>query len=211
MNIDIIYILTVVMVVLVSMTLHETMHAFASYWLGDDTAKINGRLTFNPIKHIDPFLTILLPITLAIVGAPIFGGAKPIPFNRDNLRWGDWGVAIVALSGPLTNLLISFIAFSVFVLLGLSAQGVLGQIFITTVYVNLGLFIFNMIPAPPLDGSRLLYALAPDFFRNILELIEKFGLVIVFAILLLSGSALETFISKSISFFISAFGHVFGF
>jgi Zn-dependent protease len=68
-----------------------------------------------------------------------------------------------------------------------------------------------MIPVPPLDGSRLLYALAPDFFRNILESIEKFGLVIVFAILLLSGSALETFISKSISFFISAFGHVFGF
>ncbi|MEI7539790.1 MAG: site-2 protease family protein [Candidatus Saccharibacteria bacterium] len=211
MNIDIIYILTVIAVVLVSMTLHETMHAFTSYWLGDDTAKLNGRLTFNPIKHIDPFLTVLLPIMLAIVGAPIFGGAKPVPFNRDNLRWGDWGVAIVALSGPLTNLFISFIIFGLFVLSGVSAQGALGQIFITTVYVNLGLFIFNMIPIPPLDGSRLLYALAPDFFRNILESIEKFGLILVFAILLLSGSALETLISKSVSFFIGIFGHIFGF
>lgn len=211
MNIDIIYILTVVVVVLISMTLHETMHAFASHWLGDDTAKLSGRLTFNPIKHIDPFLTLLLPIMLALVGAPIFGGAKPVPFNRDNLRWGDWGVVIVAISGPLTNFLISFIVFGLFVLSGISAQGTMGQIFITTVYVNLGLFIFNMIPIPPLDGSRLLYALAPDFFRNILESIEKFGLVLVFAILLLSGSALETFISGSISFFINIFGHVFGF
>lgn len=211
MNIDIIYILTVIVVVLFSMTLHETMHAFTSHWLGDDTAKLSDRLTFNPIKHIDPFLTVLLPIMLAIVGAPIFGGAKPVPFNRDNLRWGDWGVAIVALSGPFTNLLISFIIFGLFVLSGVSAQGTLGQIFITTVYVNLGLFIFNMIPIPPLDGSRLLYALAPDFFRNILESIEKFGLVIVFALLLLTGSALEMFVSRSISFFIGVFGYIFGF
>jgi Zn-dependent protease len=92
-------------VILVSMTLHEAMHAFVSFWLGDDTAKREGRLTLNPIKHIDPFLTILLPLGLALVGAPIFGAARPVPFRPDQVRWGDWGAALVALGGPLTNLL----------------------------------------------------------------------------------------------------------
>jgi len=113
MNIDILYIAIVIVAILLSMTLHEAMHAFMSYWLGDDTAKVLGRLTLNPIKHIDPFLTIILPVMLALVGAPIFGGAKPVPFNPQNVRWGEWGAALVALAGPLTNLVIAFVAFGI--------------------------------------------------------------------------------------------------
>src|ERR1035437_4682244 len=98
MNLDIGYIIIVICVVLVSMTCHEAMHAFTSYWLGDDTAKLKGRLSFNPIHHIDPFLTILLPILLAITGGPIFGAAKPVPINFNNLRWNEWGMALVGLA-----------------------------------------------------------------------------------------------------------------
>lgn len=210
MNIDIVYLLIVIIAVVVSMTFHEAMHAFVSYWLGDDTAKIQGRLTLNPIKHIDPFLTLFLPIMLAIVGAPVFGGAKPVPFNPNRLRFEEWGVALVAIAGPLTNLFIAFVSFGIWALIGAPGQGLLGQIFITITSVNLGFFIFNLIPFPPLDGSRVLYALAPEFVRRGMETVEKFGIIIIFAIILLSGNLLEVFMMNSINFFITIFGHIFG-
>jgi len=210
MNIDIVYIVIVIGVILVSMTFHEAMHAFAAYWLGDDTARLEGRLTLNPINHIDPFLTILLPLMLALSGAPIFGGAKPVPFNPNNVRWGEWGAALVALAGPITNFLLAFVIFGTWALVGTPSQGIWGQIFITAVSVNLGFFIFNMIPIPPLDGSRVIYALAPEFVRRGMEAMERFGIIIVFAIILLAGSAFGTFIMAAINFFVLVFARVFG-
>ncbi|MEI7689817.1 MAG: site-2 protease family protein [Candidatus Saccharibacteria bacterium] len=193
------------------MTLHEAMHAYASYWLGDDTARLMGRLSLNPIKHIDPVLTILMPVLLALSGLPIFGGAKPVPFNPQNLKFGEWGMAIVALAGPLTNLLIAFISFGLWVLVGSFYQSQLAtQIFATMVSVNLGFFVFNMIPLPPLDGSRVLYVLAPEFVRRGMEFIERFGIIVVFAILLLSGSMIGYFMSGAINFFLDIFAHIFG-
>lgn len=209
-NIDINYLLIVIGVILVSMTLHEAMHAFTSYWLGDDTAKAQGRLTLNPIKHIDPFLSIILPVILALSGLPIFGGAKPVPFNPNNLRFGEWGMAIVALAGPITNFLIAFISFGIWVLLGASDQGIFNQILAILVSVNLGFFIFNILPIPPLDGSRVLYVLAPEFIRRGMEVIERFGVMIVFVILLLVGPVLGTFMLSAITFFLNLFGHIFG-
>ncbi len=201
-------------VVLVSMTLHEAMHAFVSYWLGDDTAKKEGRLTLNPIKHIDPFLTIILPIALALMNGPIFGGAKPVPFRPDMVKGGDWGAALVALGGPLTNLFIAFLAFGVGVLTGLiSAEGFAttlpGVIVKTTISVNLGFFVFNMIPFPPLDGSRVLYALAPEFVRKGMRFIEQFGIIFVFAIVLLASAALGTYMNTVINFFLDVFTTIF--
>mgnify|MGYP001023514452 CR=1 FL=1 len=111
MEIDIVYLIIVVVVILVSMTLHEIMHGLTGYWLGDDTAKHQGRLTLNPLRHIDPFLTIILPLVLAVAGLPIFGGAKPVQVNPHNLRWGEWGMALVAAVGPLRNLIIAFFMF----------------------------------------------------------------------------------------------------
>jgi Zn-dependent protease len=209
-NIDIFRIVIVLVTVLISMTLHEAMHAYVSYWLGDDTARLQGRLSLNPIKHIDPFLSVLLPIMLAISGAPIFGGAKPVPFNPRNLRWGEWGVAIVALAGPLTNFFLAFILFGIWVMVGVPDNNTWGQIFITAMSVNLGFFIFNMIPIPPLDGSRVLYVLAPEFVRRGMEAMERFGIIIVFLVILLAGAVFSTFMIAALNFFFTLFANFFG-
>ncbi len=198
-------------VILFSMTLHEAMHGFIAYWLGDDTAKLQGRLTLNPIKHIDPFLTILLPVMLALIpGAPIFGGAKPVPFNPDRVRYDEWGAALVALAGPLTNFVLAFIFFGVYALAQPDSGTLAAQILMTAVSVNLGFFIFNMIPVPPLDGSRVIYALAPDFVRRGMELIEQYGLLFVFAFVLLASSVISQFMIAGIGFFVSLFAAIFG-
>ncbi|MES2631167.1 MAG: site-2 protease family protein [Patescibacteria group bacterium] len=210
MTSDIILQLVVILgVILVSMTLHEAMHAFVGYWLGDDTAKLQGRLTLNPIKHIDPFLTIILPLGLALIGAPIFGGAKPVPFQPDRLRWGDWGAALVAVGGPLTNLVLAFIGFGVWALVGAPVTGIGAYILTTFFTVNLGFFIFNMIPIPPLDGSRVLYALAPEFIRTGMRFIEQYGIILVFALVLLAGPLIGSFMTSAINFFIDVFSTIF--
>jgi len=206
---DITYIATVLGVILVSMTLHEAMHGFVAFWLGDDTAKREGRLTLNPIKHIDPFLTIILPVLLAISGGPIFGGAKPVPFNPDRVRYDEWGSALVALAGPLTNFIVAFVAFGIWVLLG-TPQDTIGQVLSIAISVNIGFFVFNMIPIPPLDGSRVLYALAPEFVRRGMEVIERFGIIFVFAIVLLASSVIGGFMRTSVQFFVEIFAYVFG-
>ncbi|MDX2776282.1 site-2 protease family protein [Streptomyces caniscabiei] len=207
---DLGYIAIVLGVVLLSMTLHEAMHAFVGYWLGDDTAKLQGRLSLNPVKHIDPFLTLILPITLAVLGGPIFGGAKPVPFNPNRIRYDEWGAALVAIAGPLTNLVLAFVMFAVFVVAGMPQSGFLAQILYAAVTVNLGFFIFNILPIPPLDGSRVLYALAPDFVRRGMEAVEQFGIFFIFAVVLLAGPLLSTFMSASIQFFLELFSRLLG-
>lgn len=210
------YIVIVIIVILLSMTLHEAMHAFMGYWLGDDTAKQQGRLTLNPLKHIDPFLTLLLPIMLALIGAPIFGGAKPVPFNPDRVRYDEWGAALVALAGPFTNLVIAFLAYGVAVLIGQpidfnsTPQDLAGLILYTTVFVNLGFFVFNMLPIPPLDGSRVLYALAPEFVRRVMETIERFGLIFIFALILIANDKIGAVIRTLIELCLTAFRAVYG-
>lgn len=209
MDLDIGYIVIVLIVILLSMTLHEAMHAFVGYWLGDDTAKAQGRLTLNPLKHIDLFMTIILPVLLAISGMPIFGGAKPVPFNPYNIRGGEWGAALVALAGPLTNFFIAFLAFGTWVVAGTPVEGLGYQIIHTTVLVNLGFFIFNLIPITPLDGSRVLYALAPDFIRRGMEVMERYGILVVFAVVLLAGQYVGVFMAALINFFLEVFGAIF--
>lgn len=209
MSIDIVQIAIVFGVILLSMTLHEAMHAFVGYWLGDDTAKREGRLTLNPIKHIDPFLSILLPLGLAIVGAPIFGGAKPVPFNPDRLKWDDWGAALVAIGGPLTNLILSFITFGIWAIIGTPTEGIGAQILMTAVTVNLGFFLFNILPIPPLDGSRVIYALAPEFIRTGMRYIERFGILFIFAIVLIASPFISALMIAGIEFFTTVFSYIF--
>ena len=197
------------------MTLHEVMHGFAAYWLGDDTARLQGRLTFNPTKHIDPILTIALPLFLVVTSfltggsTPIFGGAKPVPFNPARVKYDEWGAALVALAGPLTNFVIAFLFFGIFALMG-SPGGIVGQIFTTMVLVNLGFFVFNMIPIPPLDGSRVIYALAPDFVRRGMEAIEQFGIIFVFAIVMLASTAIGVIMTTVIGAILALFAQIFG-
>ena len=188
------------LVILVSMTIHEAMHAFMGYFLGDQTAKAEGRLSLNPIRHIDPLLTILLPLILLMLGAPVFGGAKPVPFNPHKVRFGEWGVALVAIVGPLTNLVLAFTFFGIGVSLGFVdkfgfSPSLIGVTLQTFVFVNLGFFAFNMIPIPPLDGSRVFYALAPDFVRGFMRQVEQYGLVIIMALVMVGSSFISLFMN----------------
>lgn len=206
---DILQIVTVLGVILVSMTIHEAMHGFMAYYLGDDTAKLQGRLTLNPIKHIDPFLTILLPIILLFLGGPIFGGAKPVPFNPARVRHGEWGSALVALAGPMVNLVFAFVAFGIFTLVDPTPGSGLFTVLYMSVYVNLGFFVFNMLPIPPLDGSRVLYAIAPDGVRRGMLAIEQFGIIGIFLIVMLGQSLIFSIMSGAISGIIGVFEAIF--
>ena len=111
MQIDVLGIVIVLGVILVSMILHELAHGLVAYALGDTTAKEEGRLTLNPIKHIDPVFSVAVPLILYLTGGPIFGGAKPVPVNSRNLKFGVWGMALVAIAGPLTNFILALVAF----------------------------------------------------------------------------------------------------
>lgn len=215
-NMDLAYLGIVLGVILVSMTLHEAMHAFMGYFLGDDTARVEGRLTLNPLRHVDPFMTILLPILLAVLGLPIFGGARPVPFNPRRVRFGEWGAVFVALAGPLTNLFLAFLAFGVGVVGGAITSGglvqntLVGQIVSLTVLINLGFFVFNMLPLPPLDGSRLLYALAPESVRRGMEWIEQYGVMVVFIIVMIGQAAIGRIMTVATNGIIQLFCVIFG-
>jgi len=209
-------IIVVLIVILLSMTIHEAMHAFTGYALGDNTAKEEGRLTLNPIRHIDPVMTILLPLIMVVLHAPVFGGAKPVPFNPNRVRFGDWGAALVALSGPITNLVIAFIAFGIGVLSGVINNAgavqptIFGLITSTAVSVNLGFFVFNMLPIPPLDGSRILYAVAPDGVRGVMQKIEQNGILLVMIVVVLFSDVIGQVMSGCIKAILRVFMNIFG-
>ena len=214
---DITYLTIVLVTILLSMTLHEAMHAFMGYFLGDDTAKAQGRLSLNPIKHIDPIMTIALPLFLAVMGGPIFGGARPVPLNPHRIRYGEWGMALVAVAGPLTNFLLAFLFFGIGVLTGvINSVGSVASydsywsIFISYgVMVNLSFFIFNMLPIPPLDGSRVLYALAPEMVQRGMEKIEQYGIFLVLAIVMLAMPVIGSIMISANDVLWAAFSFIF--
>lgn len=183
------YVITIIIafvVILLSMMLHELVHGVVAYRLGDDTAKTEGRLTLNPLKHLDPVLSIAMPLLLFLSGGPIFGGAKPVPINTHKLKHGVWGMALVAVAGPLTNFVLAFLAFLLGHFTGwLYAGGWLELVLMDFVFINLGFGIFNLIPIPPLDGSRVLYAIAPDQVRGLMARMENWGIILVMLLVIL--------------------------
>lgn len=183
------------------MVCHEVAHGYASYLLGDDTAKLHNRLSLNPFHHLDLFMSIILPLALALFGAPIFGGARPVLVNRRKLKYGDAGMAIVAISGPVVNLLLAILAGACLGLIKPVADSLLAQVLTMIILVNLGFFLFNMIPIPPLDGSRILYALAPDFIQRLFDKIESFGVWLVFLIVLAGYNFVGQYINWGVSVF----------
>ncbi len=179
-NVTLISIATIVFAILVSMVLHEVMHGLVAHRLGDDTAYLSGRLTLNPLQHIDPFTTVLLPLFLVLIGLPPFGAAKPVPVDYRKLKGGDAGMALVAVAGPLTNLVLA-VVFAL-IIRAFKAEMSIGtfNFLELIIQVNLSFFIFNMIPFPPLDGSRLLYALAPEPVQEFMVTIERMGFTAIF-------------------------------
>jgi Zn-dependent protease len=179
----------------VALTLHEFAHALMGHYLGDTTAKDRGRLTLNPLAHIDPFATLALPLLLILIHSPVvFAAAKPVPFNPWAVRGGRWGAALVALAGPFTNLFLA-IFFAICVRI-LPFSDVSATIFGAMIIVNIGLFVFNMIPFPPLDGSRLLYAVAPPQLREIMDRIERSGFVVLMFVMLFGYQLIAPYVAK---------------
>src|SRR3989344_5608769 len=178
-------------IVLFSVVIHEVSHGLMAYALGDPTAKYAGRLTLNPIPHIDLFGSIILPFILAIpafFGAPtiIFGWAKPVPYNPYNLKNQKWGPALVGAAGPGSNILIA-LAFSLVVRsLDGALPASLAEILTTIILINILLAIFNLVPIPPLDGSKVLFALLPASFYRLQGFLEEYGffLFLIFIFLL---------------------------
>ncbi|MCA9329332.1 site-2 protease family protein [Candidatus Saccharibacteria bacterium] len=167
------------------MAIHEAMHAFTSHWLGDTTAKDVGRLTLNPLRHIDILTTVMLPLGLIILGLRPFFIAKPVPFNPDRVKYGEFGAALVGIAGPLTNLLLAIVGALVIRGSGVAVGTDLFKIGSLFVQINLAFFVFNMIPFPPLDGSRLLYSVAPEPVQNFMYKIESGGLTSIFIFMFL--------------------------
>jgi Zn-dependent protease len=171
-----------IVTLLISLGVHEAMHAFVAHRLGDSTAADEGRLTLNPLKHIDFVTTILLPVGMLIVGLPPILIAKPVPFDPNQVRFGEYGSALVALAGPFSNLALAGLAALAY-RMGMVDAGLLNAL---TVFmsVNITLFIFNMLPLPPLDGSRLFYAFAPEPVQRVMYTLESMGFVPLILILL---------------------------
>ncbi len=163
--------------ILFSMGIHEAMHAFTAHWLGDPTAKDLGRLSLNPFKHIDVFTTLLLPMGLILLGLHPFFIAKPVPFNPGNVRYEEFGSALIGVAGPLTNLSLAVIAGLIVRIFGIAIGTDVFNVFSIFILINLSFFVFNMIPFPPLDGSRLLYAVAPEPLQRLMYMIESGGLM----------------------------------
>ena len=178
--------------VLFSIVIHEVSHGWMAYRLGDPTAKSMGRLTLNPISHIDPVGTLILPVILLIIGGPVFGWAKPVPFNPQNfkphvnIRKGSmW----VALAGPGSNLILALIASFVFVLLRkfLPLPPAVHMLFAALLGINLFLALLNLVPIPPLDGSKILWGFLPPKYDSYFMMLERYGFIII-VILLASGA-----------------------
>lgn len=202
----------ILVILIFSAIFHEVAHGFVAEKLGDPTARLAGRLTLNPQKHIDPFMSIFLPLLLIISGSPVvFGAAKPVPVDPFNLKEGRKDMALVSLSGPLTNILIAIVASFLIKAIIFSSGGLLqsGSVtpfiywFLTKIVeLNLLLAIFNLIPIPPLDGSKVFSLILPEKEAAVYLSISGIGIFIIFFLLLfpIGGFSLGSFIFDLLSF-----------
>ena len=190
-------ILTAVPALLIAVVLHEIAHGWVAERLGDPTARLAGRLTLNPLKHIDPFMTIILPGMLIALHSPIiFGGAKPVPVDPSNFRNPRKEMIWVAVAGPATNLLLALVSLAALFFAGpievQSFSGTVGfgyflQFLVHSVYINVILAAFNLIPFPPLDGGRIMVGLLPLNWARRWGGLERYGIVLVLALVYFNG------------------------
>jgi Zn-dependent protease len=172
-----------------SLTVHECAHALSAHWLGDDTAKERGRLTLNPLPHIDPIGTLLLPAILVASGGGIFGWAKPTPINPARFRRSvslRAGISLTAVAGPISNLLLGLISGVLYAVLqhvGMLTPPVASLLF-AMMSINAALAVFNLLPIPPLDGSRVVFGLLPRRLAQGYAQVARFGMIVLFALFL---------------------------
>ncbi len=175
--------------VILAVTLHEAAHGFAAHRLGDDTAWREGRVSFNPLKHIDPFGTILLPAVLLLSHSPfLFGYAKPVPVNFRALRKPRRDMVLVALAGPATNIAMAIVAallFHVVAVLPAAGQDWTARNLDNALSLNVILAVFNMLPLPPLDGGRVAVGVLPRFLGDRLARVDPYGMLILIGVLLI--------------------------
>lgn len=200
-------------ILIYSVILHEIAHGFVADRLGDPTARLSGRLTLNPLPHIDPIMSILLPLLLLFSGSPIiFGAAKPVPIDPFNFREGRKDIGLVGLAGPGTNLILAFLA-SLLVKLVLflpfsDLAFFLLPILKLVAFYNLALAALNLIPIPPLDGSRILAAILPKEYASFLDFLEPYGIFLLYFLLLfpLGGFSLGRMIFSLVSLWMNLLG-----
>ncbi|MFH1170891.1 MAG: site-2 protease family protein [Candidatus Vogelbacteria bacterium] len=185
-----------ILILILSVVIHEVSHGWVAYALGDPTAKLAGRLTLNPLPHLDPVGSVFLPLILFITGSSIlFGWAKPVPYNPYNLRAGRWGPAIVGLAGPVSNLFLAGV-FSIIIRLTMGAMPIaFFELTAMIIIINLSLAIFNLIPIPPLDGSKILFALIPYRYHVIEEVLTRYQLFFVLIVITLIAPLLLPILS----------------
>ena len=171
-----------ILILIMSVVVHEVSHGYVANILGDPTARLEGRLTLNPIKHLDPVGSVIVPTATYFLSGFIFGWAKPVPYNPYNLRNQKWGTALVASAGALSNFLIAAV-FGILIRFS-DDLGIASLAFINiasiVVFLNLILGVFNLIPIPPLDGSKVLFSLLPHRWRHIQNFLEQYWLFLVF-------------------------------
>jgi Zn-dependent protease len=180
-------------ILIMSVVVHEVSHGYMANYLGDPTAKYEGRLTMNPIKHLDIFGSFIVPVLAYSTGGFIFGWAKPVPYNPHNLRPGRWSEALVALAGPASNLVIALI-FGMFIRIGALyglVSGPILHISALIVVLNVVLMVFNLVPVPPLDGSKLLFALFPERAYKIRQFLERYGFLLILFIIFYAWQAIS--------------------
>lgn len=173
-----------VIILIMSVVIHEVAHGLAALRFGDQTAKVAGRLTLNPLKHLDLMGSVIIPLILVLTKAPfVLGWARPVPYNENNLRDKKWGTIAVASAGIIANFLLA-IVFGIVIRAGIYFGFMTESFFFITstiVFTNIVLGIFNLIPIPPLDGSKILFALLPARFRYLETILEKYALIVLLA------------------------------
>ncbi len=191
-----------IIVLIFSAVIHEVSHGFIADKLGDPTARLSGRLTLNPLKHLDPFGSVILPILLSLIpGGIIFGWAKPVPYNPYNLKDPEKGAAKIALAGPLSNLVLALIFSIVFRITAAETGGIfynLNELSGIIVLINIVLGVFNMVPIPPLDGAKVITAVIPDRAYKVKRFLSEnnpYGWIILIAFIFFGLSVIDPVIS----------------
>jgi Zn-dependent protease len=190
-----------IIILIFSVVIHEVSHGYAALMLGDKTAQYAGRLTLNPIKHLDPFGSIVLPTLSFLLGGFIFGWAKPVPYNPYNLKNQKWGPAVVGAAGPAANAALALI-FGLFIRFAPAFTGVISGAFIfnflsiasTIAFLNLVLAFFNMVPIPPLDGSKVLFSLMPYSWYEARVFLEQYGFFLLLILIFFSARFIIPFV-----------------